>query len=120
VRSAFPPDHELIAFFESGPAVLDAEAPWPYNTLDFVTIRDGIEVQCHIVSSYGKITTRFILGGSEIAKFELRDADSFRLIMNEDQEVLIVSFLPQLRLDNFALQLKPRVWAAWGNLHQYP
>jgi hypothetical protein len=93
---------------------------WPYNTLDFVTIRDGIAIQCHIVSSYGKITTRLILAGNEIAKFELRDADSFRLIMNEDQEVLVVSFPPQLRLDNFALQLKPHVWAAWGNLHQFP
>ena len=98
----------------------DTGAPWLYNTLDFATNRNGIEIRCHIVSSYGKLTTRLILAGNEIAKFELRDADSFQLIMNEDREILVVSFPPQLRLDQFALQLKPSVWAAWGNLHQVP
>ena len=47
----FPPDHELLAFFEAEPTVLDAEVPWIYNTLDFTTTRDGIEVQCRFVPS---------------------------------------------------------------------
>jgi|SRR6185437_1619607 len=116
----FPPEHELIAFFEAEPTVLDAEVPWIYNTLDFATKRSDIDVRCQIVPSYGEITIRFILAGDEIAKFEIRDAEAFRLVMNKDQEALVVSFPPHLRLDNFALQLKPRVWAAWGNLHQFP
>jgi hypothetical protein len=109
----FPPDHELIAFFEAEPTVLDPDVPWLYNTLEFTTARDGIEVRCHIVSSYGKITTRLVMAGQELAKFELRDA-------KKGQEVLVASFAPTKRLDNFALQLRPRVWAAWGNLHQFP
>jgi len=116
----FPANHELIAFFESEPVVLDPDAPWLYNTLDFRTVRSGIEIGCRIVSSYGEITTRLMRAGQELAKFELRDAETIRLSMNEHQEVLVASFAPKLRLDNFALQLKPRVWVAWGNLHQFP
>jgi hypothetical protein len=116
----FPPDHELIAFFEAEPTVLDPDVPWLYNTLDFTTVRDAIEVRCHIVSSYGRIATRLVLAGQELAKFELRDAESIRIVMEKGQEVLVASFAPTKRLDNFALQLRPRVWAAWGNLHQFP
>ncbi|MDQ0472897.1 hypothetical protein [Labrys wisconsinensis] len=110
-----PPDHELVAFFEAEPVVLHPDTPWAYNTLDFRTLRGDIEVRCHIVSSYGDITTCLILSGREIAKFELRGAEALRLVVNQDQEALVVSFPQALRLDNFALQLKPRVWAAWGN-----
>ena len=116
----FPPDYELLAFFEAEPTVLDAGAPWIYNTLDFTTTRDGIEVQCRFVSSYGKLTTRLLVGGIELAKFELSDAETFRLVIDKGRETLVATFPPSLRLDNFALQLKPRVWAAWGNLHQFP
>jgi trehalose-6-phosphatase len=52
--------------------VLDADAPWVYNTLEFTTVRNNIEVRCRIVSSYGKITTRLMMGSQELAKFELR------------------------------------------------
>jgi hypothetical protein len=40
----FPPDYELLAFFEAEPTVLDAGPPWIYNTLDFTATRNGIEV----------------------------------------------------------------------------
>ena len=116
----FPPDYKLLAFFEAEPTVLDAEAPWIYNTLDFTTTRDGIEVLCRFVPSYGKLTTRLVVGGTELAKFELRDIESFHLVMDKGRETLVATFSQLLRLDRFALQLKPRVWAAWGNLHQFP
>ena len=116
----FPPDHELIAFFEAEPAVLDPDAPWQYNTLEFQTFRNGIVVQCKFVPSYGKLTTRLVLEGQELAKYELRNAAAFHLTLTAKQEILVVTFPPNLRLDNFALQLKPKVWAAWGNLHQIP
>ena len=116
----FPSDYELIAFFEAEPSVLDPDTPWLYNTLDFTTTRTGIEVQCRIVPSYGQLTARLILAGAELAKFELRDAEAFSLAMGNGREILVVSFAPKLRLDKFALQLKPNVWAAWGNLNQFP
>jgi hypothetical protein len=59
----FPPEHELLAFFESEPIVLNPDTPWLYNTLEFKTVRNDIEVRCRIVSSYGKITTRLMMGG---------------------------------------------------------
>ena len=120
VPSEFPPDHELLAFFESEPTVLDPGVPWSYNTLEFTTVRNEIEVRCRIVPSYGKITTQLMVGGQELAKFELRDAETIRIIVNDRREALVATFGPGRLLDNFALQLKPRVWAAWGNLHQFP
>ena len=84
----FPPDHELLAFFESEPIVLDPDAPWLYNTLESTTVRNDIEVRCRIVSSYGKIATRLMMGGQELAKFELRDAETIRVVVNRRQEVL--------------------------------
>ena len=110
--SEFPPDHELLAFFAAEPKVLDSGAPWIYNTLDFVTTRDGIEVRCRIEPSYGQFTACLLLAGVELAKFELREVEAFRLLRSEKQEVLVATFSPGRRLDNFALQLKPRVWAA--------
>jgi hypothetical protein len=56
----------------------------------------------------------------ELAKFELRDVETFRLVTDKGCETLVAEFPTSLRLDRFALQLKPRVWAAWGNLHQFP
>jgi hypothetical protein len=90
-------------------------APWLYNTLEFTTVRHDVEVHCRITPSYGKITTQLMVRGQELVKFELRDAETISLIVNGRQEVLVATFAPKLRLDNFALQLKPRVWAAWGN-----
>ena len=71
----FSIDYELLAFFEAEPTVLDAEAPWIYNMLDFTTTRDGLEVLCRFVPSYGKLTTRLVVGGTELVKFELRDVE---------------------------------------------
>ncbi len=116
----FPPDNELIAFFEADPVVLVPGIPWFYNTLQFQTLRNGVEVQCDIVPSEGALIVRLMLDGRELAKYELHGAEAFRLVMDKGREVLVASFAPGSRLDNFALQLKPRVWAAWGNLHQLP
>ena len=102
----FPPDYELLAFFEAEPTVLDAEAPWIYNTLEFTTTRDGIEVVCRFVPSYGKLTTRLAVGGTELAKFELRDVESFRLVIEAGREALVATFPQSLRLDRFALPAK--------------
>jgi hypothetical protein len=116
----FPPDHELLAFFESEPTALSPDDPWFYNTLEFATVRAEITVRCRLVPSCGKITAQLIMNGHDLAKFELRDAETIRIITGAHQEALVATFAPALRLDNFALQLKPRVWAGWGNLHQFP
>ena len=116
----FPPDYELVAFFEAEPVVLDPGAPWFYNTLDFQTGRNGIEVHCRICPSHGELIARLMLEGQELAKYELRGAQAFRLTMDKAREVLVAVFAPEKGLDNFALQLKPRVWAAWGNWHRLP
>ena len=60
------------------------------------------------------------MGDTELAKYELRDAEAFRLVVDKGRETLVATFTQSLRLARFALQLKPRVWAAWGNSHQFP
>lgn len=112
----FPPDHELLAFFETEPRVLDPGVPWLYNTLEFTTVRNEIEVRCRLHPSYGEITTQLLINGHELAKFELRQTETIRVIVNGPQETLVATFASNQRLDDFALQLKPRVRVAWGNL----
>ena len=108
-----------MAFFGAEPTVLDPGVPWLYNTLDFTTVRHNIEVHCRFAPSYGELTVRLMLANQELSKFALRDAEAIRLVMDGRQEALVGTFAPDLRLDNFALQLEPRVRAAWGN-HQFP
>jgi len=115
----FPPDHELLAFFEAEPTLLDPQVPWIYNTLDFSTTRDGIEVRCRFVPSYGNLMTRLLVADTELAKFELCGAEAFRLLADKGHETLVITFPQSLRIDRFALQLKPRVWAAWGHSEQF-
>jgi hypothetical protein len=115
----FPPDHELLALFETEPMVLDPGLPWLYNLLEFTTVRNEVEVRCRIHPSYGEVTTQLTMNGHELARFELRDAETIRVIVDGRQEALVATFAPKLSLDDFVLQLKPRVRAAWGNL-AYP
>jgi hypothetical protein len=121
----FLPEHELIAFFEAEPVVEQVVLhedllpykdyyTWPHNTLDFTTTRDAIEVRCQIHGSYGDLTACLMLAGVEIAKFELKGADAFHLDVTKDREALVATFQPGRGLNSFMLQLKPRVWAAWG------
>ena len=113
----FPPDHELLAFFETEPVVLDPGVPWLYNSLAFTTVRNEIEIRCRILPSYGEVTTQLMMNGHELANFELRDAETICVIVDRHQEALVATFAQKLRLG--ALRLKPRVRAAWGNL-AYP
>ena len=117
--SEFPPDHELIAFFESEPTVLDPDVPWIYNTLSFTTVRSEIEVRCRISPSYGTLTTQLMMSGRELAMFEVQDAETIRVIVSGHQEALVATFAEGLFLNSFTLQLKPQVWVGWGNLPLY-
>jgi hypothetical protein len=112
----FPDDCQLIGFFEAEPAILDPGTPWLYNTLDFTTTRDGIEVHARLAPSYGELTVRLVLARQELALFELREAEAFRIISERQREALVATFAPKRKLDDFVLQLKPHVRVAWGNL----
>ena len=117
--NAFPPDHELLAFFESEPTVLTPGDPWFTNTLEFTTVRGEITVRCRFVPTYGEMTTQLTVNGHELAKFELEGAETIRIITSAHQEALEATFAPARGLGPFVLLLKPRVWAAWGNVRQF-
>jgi hypothetical protein len=117
MRDDFPDDHELLAFFEVEPKVLDPTSPWYYNTLEFKTERPGgFVVECRLRPSYGEIDTRLLVENSELARFDLQDFKSIHLIMDKNKELLCASFDRGDRQETFALILKPDVWLGLGNL----
>jgi len=109
--SEFPEDYELVAFFEAEPEVLDPGVPWFYNTLTFLTARDGIEVHCAICPSYGQLTLRLRLGGQDLLNVDLRCVVGMRVENRADREILLASVQRQ---DDFVLQLKPHVQVGWS------
>jgi len=115
----FPDDYELIGFFEAEPTILDPGVPWLYNTLDFSTSRNGIEVRARIIPSYRELTLRLLLAGHELALFELKEVEGFRIVTDNRREALVVTFAAQRGLDDFVLQLKPDIRVSWGN-RQFP
>src|SRR5262245_33365709 len=116
---AFPADHELVAFFEVEPRVVDAGVPWIYNTLDFEMERRGVLVRCRICPSYGEIGVRLgVVGGSEIARIEVRDFRNVDLVTNAQGEALVAT--SEHGRDMFCLVLKPRVWVGLGDFKEIP
>lgn len=111
----FPSPDELIGLFGGKPTVLNPSVPWLYNTLDFTAVRDGMEIRTRIVPSDELITVRLLLGGNEVAQFELHDVKDLRVVTEQGQEMLVIAFAPDRNLDVFVLQLKPHVRIAWGN-----
>src|SRR5262249_43452067 len=108
----FPNDHELIGFFEAEPAILDPGVAWFYNTLDFSTTRNGIEVRAIIAPASGELALSLLLAGREFARFDLTEAERFRLVTDPQREALVVTFAAQRELQDLVLQLKPHLWVS--------
>ncbi|WP_216323067.1 hypothetical protein [Deinococcus aestuarii] len=111
----FPENHELIWLFESEPEILNPQEPWLFNTITFKTQRNGLEVVCSILPSYGDLSLRLSLQETEIVA-----VDFFRIrrssIRNEKGcEALVVEFGEASDFKTFELQLKPHVHLSWGN-----
>jgi hypothetical protein len=119
MAAIFPDDHELVAFFEAEPSVLDPDLPWLYNTLYFETEREGIVVRCRIKPSYGDIRVRLDrAGGAELTRVEVTNFRAFSLVLNVQGEVLVATSADDRR--TFCLMLKPRVWLGLGNFGLIP
>jgi hypothetical protein len=115
----FPADHELIAFFEAEPNVLDPGVPWTYNTLNFETERQGTLVQCRIAPAYGDIDVRLTQpSGAELARAKLEGFKSFSLIVDTHREALIATSDGDPTM--LCLVLKPRLWLGVDNFQGIP
>jgi len=60
-----------------------------------------------------------LLDGYELALFELKEAEGFRIDTDKQLEALVVTFAEQRRLEDFVLQLKPGIRVSWGS-RQFP
>lgn len=120
MTTAFPPDHELLAFFGAEPTVLDPDVPWFYNTLEFEIERQGFLVQCRLAPAYGDIGVRLQLGGMELVRLHLRSFKALSLIMKAEGEILVATFDRGQGEETFSLMLKPHVWVGLGAFHRIP
>jgi hypothetical protein len=119
MAAVFPDDHELVAFFEAEPRVLDPGVPWFYNTLDFETERRGVLVRCRLAPSYGDIDVRLALvGGVELARVEVSAFNNINLVASAQGEALVATSGKEPGMH--CLMLKPRVWVGLGNFRGIP
>jgi hypothetical protein len=116
----FPADHELLAFFGADPKILDPNVPWFYNTLHFEVKREGIVVQCRLVPACGDIDVRLHVGGTELARLNLRSFEALRIYMTTEEEILVATFDREYAKETFSLMLKPRVWVGFGSFQSIP
>ena len=72
-------------------------------------------VHTQLVPSYGEMTVRLNVAGMELALFEVRGAEALRIVADQWHEKLVAKFESSHQLDDFVLQLKPRVRITWGN-----
>lgn len=115
----FPDEHDLVAFFEAEPKVLDPGVPWLYNTLDFETERQGILVRCRFAPSYGVVGVRLYLAETiELVQVDVSDYAAIELVVNADGEALIATSNHESPM--LCLTLEPRVWVGLGNFNRIP
>jgi hypothetical protein len=112
--SAFPPDHELIGFFEAEPAILDPGVPWLYNTLTFETTRGDTHVLCKMSPSYRSLSVRLTIAEVERIDAAVGNVSSVRLDQHDGREALCATLQTRDGEGSLVLQLKPRVYLAWS------
>ena len=109
----FPEYYELISFFESGPKLVDPEAPWFYNILRFDYKNDTENITCIIGPADRDMRIEWSREGHIIGKFDIKNFKGLE-IENQKTPVLIVSFNETDQLSLFKLRLRPFVQIEWG------
>jgi hypothetical protein len=111
----FPPDYELIGFFEVEPTILDRGVSWFYNRLTFVTLRGHDRIVCDIEPGYQQIVVSWDREGQSVGRFSLSEVQSLQLTSKNGNEFMTAKFQREGLLD-FKLYLKPYVQVEWGNV----
>lgn len=114
----FPPEYELIGFFESEPEIAGRDVPWFYDRLTFQTTRGDDDIVCAIEPGYGVIDLAWSKSGVEIAIFSLREVSSLFIESRAGSEFMTAKFRYADMLD-FILYLKPAIRVFWGNQQRF-
>jgi hypothetical protein len=110
----FPPDYELVGFFETEPTILDRGVPWFYNRLTFTTVRGEDRIVCDIEPGYRQMVVSWDRHGQSVARFALAEVESLHVTSEPGVEYLTAKFKrPGLR--DFKLFLRPYVQVEWSN-----
>jgi hypothetical protein len=109
----FPEPHELLAFFEAEPTLLDPSVPGYYNHQTFETQRGTDRVRCDLEPGYEEIRVRWERGGVELVSVALREVAALRVEAGSGREALVASFRAEALLP-FRLQLRPTIHMFFG------
>ena len=108
-----PDELELLALLGE-PRVEDAEQPWRYNHLVFVTGSNRDEVEIQLWPSHGDMQVHWEKGGVSLVSLQLAGVDGLYVETEKGREYLVVGFEEDSRIRPPRIQLRPRVSIYWG------
>jgi hypothetical protein len=104
-----PEEHELIAFFECEPQLLDTEVVWAYNELRFTTVRGSDKVVVEISAGWGELSVSWERDGQQLAWLKLINLEKLQVEMQRDDELLVTTGTHGDQNATLILRLKPVV-----------
>ena len=106
----FPTEYDLIWLFEAEPKLADADAPWVYNWIQFVTDRGQDQVTVEIEPGNRDLRLSWSRDGIELTSAELISVHGLVVVNDKRGEGLSIRFWE----DNEAmLWLKPVIRLEW-------
>jgi len=105
----FPEPHDLIAFFEVEPRVLDPGVPWAYNHLEFEVTRGADRINCVIEPGYGVLRVRWSRSADELAFLDFNTVRGLNLEESPTGQVLTATFDESSELTSVRIRLRPQV-----------
>jgi len=113
----FPEDFELLSIFESEPEILDADAPWFYNTLTFRGDRDGLNYMIKISPAYGDLEVRIGDSTHTITQLSITSVSNLRIHEGHGEAVLMASFSSDSGRGILKIRLRPHLSIEWPFEH---
>jgi hypothetical protein len=114
----FPEDFELLSIFECEPEVLDADAPWFYNTLTFRGERDGLGYMIKLCPAYGDLEVRIGDANQPITHLSITEVSALRLHEGHGDAVLMASFSSESGRGILKIRLRPTLSIEWPFEHR--
>jgi hypothetical protein len=116
----FPDQYELIALFESEPAVTDAGVPWAYNHLAFKRTVGDSRIECEIEPGYQELRFRWFQRDAQLVDLDLHWVSGLTIESEKGREILVAHFRERSGLMPLRIQISPTVHVAWGTMIDVP
>ncbi|HCF99196.1 MAG TPA: hypothetical protein DEV93_01475 [Chloroflexi bacterium] len=114
-----PPLHELIAFFEAEPTLLDPGVDWHYNTLTFDTTRGTDRVMAVLDAGYISLKFEWTRAERPVVSLHCQEISELRIETPEAGTERLLARFTDKAISDLVLSLKPEVSVFWGNKPGY-